>query len=73
MNKHDMDNLEYIRSLNEEQFDAWSESLSLDDLQYAIDLLKAARTELTLQELELTDEVEDVSMAAGVLAKVMRK
>lgn len=71
MNKHDRDNLIYIMSLSNDEFEDWAQSVSEDDIQYAIELIKAARTESFIQEQELLDAMEDsdLSEARAVLEK----
>lgn len=71
MNDHDRSNLQFILSLNEDGFDKWTATLSEDDVDYALGLLKAARTEVMMQAVSLTDEVEDTSEAMGVLKGFM--
>jgi hypothetical protein len=71
MNDYDRSNLNFIRSLNEEQFDEWYASISLDDVDYALELLKEARLELTVQMHEVTDNVKDTKLARKVLKKFM--
>lgn len=73
MNDYDRGNLEFIRSLSEEAFDEWMTTLSVDDVDYALELLRAAKNELLVAELELTDDVEDLSEAAAVLKGIMAK
>jgi hypothetical protein len=71
MNDYDRSNLNFIRSLNEEQFDEWYASISLDDIDYALELLKEARLELNVQMHEVTDNVKDTKLARKVLKKFM--
>jgi hypothetical protein len=71
MNDYDRSNLNFIRSLNEEQFDEWYASISLDDVDYALELLKEARLELTVQMHEVTDNVKDTKLAKTALKKFM--
>ena len=71
MNDHDRENLRFIMSLDEVGFEKWTAELSADDVDYAIDLLKAARTEVILKCAEYTDDVEDTSEANSVLKKFM--
>ena len=56
MNKRDRDNLNFILSLNEEQFDEWIETLDADDLDYAVELIRIGRTENLLKEMDLMEE-----------------
>lgn len=71
MNDHDRSNLQFILSLNEDGFDKWTATLSEDDVDYALQLLKAARTNLIVEAAKLTDEVEDTSDAMSVLKGFM--
>ena len=57
MNPHDRDNLNYIMSLNDEEFDSWALGMPDDDIKYAIEIIQAARLELAEQEEALLDEV----------------
>jgi hypothetical protein len=67
MNTHDRSNFEFIMSLSPAQFDEWYSTISLDDVEYAIELCKAARLELSMN----VDEVKDVSQAKHALKKFM--
>jgi hypothetical protein len=58
-------------SLDEKTYDEWTESLSEDDVNYALELLKAARTELILKDAELSDNVEDLTEANDILKGFM--
>ena len=71
MNDHDRSNLQFIMSLDEDGFDQWSASLSEDDVDYALELIKTARTELIMQVASVTDDVEDTSEAMDVLKGFM--
>lgn len=73
MNKHDQDNLNFMMSLDADAFDAWMETISADDVQYAMEIIQARRAELMQQEMEMMDEVTDVSDAEKVLAAIMAK
>lgn len=72
MNDHDRNNLRFIMSLDDEQFDVWSENIADDDIQYAIELIQQARLELAEQECNLLefDLVDsDFAEARAVLNK----
>ena len=71
MNDHDRSNLQFILSLDEDGFDKWTATLSEDDVDYALELLRIARTNLLVQVAEITDEVEDTSDAMQVLKGFM--
>ena len=71
MNDWDRDNLNFILSLNEDEFETWLVYLSEDDQLYALELIRAKRLELLEQEDELLNELaeEDLTLANQVLAK----
>lgn len=71
MNKHDRSQLNYIMSLDDQQFELWAMSIPDDDIKYAIELIQAARLESAVQEQELLDALEDsdLSEANAVLKK----
>jgi hypothetical protein len=71
MNDHDRSNLQFILSLSEDEYDKWTASLSEDDVDYALELLKAARSNLIVQAAELADEVKDTSDAMNILKGFM--
>ena len=75
MNNWDKNNLQFILSLDENQFDEWYSSISDDDADYAMELLKAARAEVAMQIAELYDNtVEDnLSDAKEVLGRFTLK
>lgn len=67
MNDHDRSNFEFIMSLSPQQFDEWYATISLDDIEYAIELCQAARLEMALS----VDEVKDLTQAKQTLKKFM--
>jgi hypothetical protein len=71
MNDHDRNNLQFILSLDEKAYDEWTASLSEDDVDYALELLKAARTEVMMQAASFADEVEDCTEANAILKGFM--
>jgi hypothetical protein len=70
MNDWDKNNLAYMQSLNEEQFDEWMLELSEQDVSYAINLIQQARVETCVQEAELFDNVESLADARQVLSRI---
>jgi hypothetical protein len=69
MNKWDRDNLNFILSLDERGFDEWYATLDQDDLDYAMELLKQARTEVGMQMAAVFDDTTDMEAACEVLSK----
>lgn len=56
MNDWDKNNLNFIRSLNEQQFDEWASTLPEDDVDYAVELIQRARMELMYNHLDEVNE-----------------
>lgn len=73
MNDWDKNNLQFILSLDEEGFEDWYATLSTDDMDYALELLKTARTEVAMQVASLHDDLEDVTDAKNVLKQFTLK
>jgi hypothetical protein len=71
MNDHDRSNLQFILSLDEKSYDEWTASLTEDDVDYALELLKAARTEAMMHIAQLADDVEDTTEANSILKGFM--
>ena len=71
MNSYDRNNLNYIMSLDDQEFEAWALSVPDDEIQYAMELIQTARTERFVIEQELLDALEesDLSEARAVLQK----
>ena len=71
MNNWDRDNLNFLLNADKETLDEWHFYADADDHKYALELLRAARTELAMQELAIVDNeaVEDLSDACTVLAR----
>jgi len=55
MKKHDRDNLNFLMKCPEVEFDKWMENASDDDVKYALDLIKEAKSQLLLEEIELRE------------------
>jgi len=65
MNKYDTNNLNFILSLNQEQFIAWYDTASADDILYASEIMTKASHEI------VTDEVYDTTEANAILKGFM--
>ena len=66
MNEWDKDNLNFIMNASEEGFDEWLEQADNDDIDYALELIRMAKAELMVQEMEMTDADldQDIDMDA---------
>lgn len=73
MNDWDKNNLQFILSLDEDGFEDWYATLDPEDMDYALELLKMARTEVAVQLASLHDDLDDVSDAATLLKQFTLK
>ena len=75
MKKKDRANLEFMLSLTEEQFDQWMETLEPDKIDYAIELMKTARTENFLKEMELMENTgsDKFTQAKAIIDRIRNK
>ena len=73
MNDWDKDNLNFILSLNENEFQYWYACLDEDEIAYAMELLKTARTEVNMQLASLNDDINDVTDAKNLLKQFTLK
>lgn len=69
LNEWDRDNLNFLLNADRKTLDEWYEQCDADDIRYALELMKAHKSELIMQELEYFDEVSDVAMANTLLKK----
>jgi hypothetical protein len=73
MNKHDKENLRFLLSLSNKEICAWYETITEDEAEYALEILKQANLELAMQLASLHDVVEDVTDAKIVLNRFTLK
>jgi hypothetical protein len=73
MNGFDRENLDWLKTCEQEEFDEWVAEADIEDINYAINLFKLCRQELMEQELAILDRVEDTSKAIDVLKKFTLK
>ena len=70
MNNWDKDNLRFIMGISGEAFDEWLNQADDDDIDYALELVKRARTELTVKAMGIIDEaIEENSNGDFFIAK----
>lgn len=74
MNKHDRDNLKFLLSADEDTFQEFLETVSADDIEYALQLIQAHRAELMVHEMAMEESVDeefglDLTEAQAVLAR----
>lgn len=70
MNEWDRDNLEFIMNITDEGFDEWLDQADNDDIDYALKLIRMAKAELLLQEMEFTDEISNFAEAAQLIERI---
>lgn len=70
MNEWDKDNLHFLLTVDPEVFEDWLAQADEDDIEYAIELLQQAKSELLLQKMEILDDVEDTTDAKSILQKI---
>lgn len=74
MNDWDRDNLMFLLNCSWSEFEEFAESLyDLDELQYAIQLIQRGLSEMAVEEMNETDDVQDVSEADKVIKSIMGK
>jgi len=70
MNKWDRDNLEFIMNTTNEGFDEWLDQADNDDVAYALELIRMAKAELMIQEMEFTDDVSNFTEASQLIERI---
>jgi hypothetical protein len=71
MNEWDRDNLNFLVSCPRVTLSQMAKEMDLEDLNYAIKLLRIGRSELMVQEMEqCLDYVEDLTVAKNLLNKI---
>lgn len=70
MNEWDRDNLNFIMNITDEGFDEWLDQADNDDIDYALKLIRMAKAELMLQEMEFTDEISNYAEAAQLIERI---
>ena len=70
MNRRDRENLKFLLTVSEESFNDWLSKADNDDVEYALELIKKAKLEYMVKELELTDDVPNFNEAKVVIDKI---
>jgi hypothetical protein len=63
MNEHDRKNLEFLLGADQDTMQDWYSKVSEDDVEYALELLQLANTELMLKEIELEETQQDLDLS----------
>lgn len=70
MNEWDRDNLNFIMNSSEEGFDEWLDQADNDDIAYALELIRMAKAELMVQEMEVTDDISNFNEANQLIERI---
>lgn len=70
MDERDQQNLAFLRSLTKAQFDRWIRQLSIEDVEYALELLQREQTRMVVLEMEVSDNVEDLTQAQQIIKRI---
>lgn len=73
MNDHDRQNLQFLLYIDQKTFLKWYAQASKDDIDYALELFARARSEFMIVDMEVNDDVQDLTQAKQVLHKIMSK
>ena len=75
MNEWDRDNLDFLLNSNESEFHEWMQTVSNDDVAYALELLARHKTELAVAEMELKESSNelDCTEALSFINRVKEK
>jgi hypothetical protein len=81
MNEWDRDNLNFIMACSDDDFKAWFDQATEDDISYALELIKQSRGELLEQEFEVHNRESERLMlkhgkypeASAILSKFLLK
>lgn len=74
MTEWDRNNLDFLLSLRDKaDWDLWAENCDEDDFLYAMELIKAAATEVAVNSLERLEELESTSMDLTDANSVLNK
>jgi hypothetical protein len=66
MNEWDRDNLSFIMSCSDEEFKAWFDQASDDDISYALELIAQSQAEVVEQQFEVHNrESERIMLKHG--------
>lgn len=75
MNQHDLNNLEFIMSLDVNSIKQWWDSISEDDREYAMELLECQKRILVEKKTNicLDADITDMTQAKQLLSKWYKK
>lgn len=71
MDKEDIENLEFLLSLDDEEWKAWTEQASVVDITYVYRLLALYTSYIEIKDIEANDNIVDVTEANYILKRYM--
>lgn len=73
MNARDRENLFFLLNVSQETFDEWANDVDIEDIEYALNLVREAKLEIIERAIDKIDEVGDVTEAKYILERIKNK
>lgn len=74
MNKKDKKNLDFLLKSPQEDFEKWMDEASMDDIEYALEIIRQSKSELMVEEMELREAAimyeDDIVEAKHILNRI---
>ena len=74
MNDHDKNNLNFLLYSNQKDFEAWMKEASVDDIDYALEIIRKSKSELIVEQMELQEMAimyeDDIGEAKHILNRI---
>ena len=55
MNERDKKNLDFLLKSPQHEFEKWMEEASMDDIEYALEIIRKSKAELMVEQMELQE------------------
>ena len=74
MNERDKKNLDFLLKSPQHEFEKWMEEASMDDIDYALEIIRRSKAELMVEQMELQDAAimyeDDIGEAKHILDRI---
>jgi hypothetical protein len=71
VNRHDLDNILFILNLDPDEISQWLNTLSVDDMRYALEIIQSRTAEMIVEEMDLDDQEEmDLTQAKALINRI---
>ena len=74
MNEHDKKNLEFLMKSSQKDFEKWMDEASMDDIDYALEIIRKSKSELIVEQMELQElaimDDNDIVEAKHILNRI---